>query len=58
MLYALARFAIEFYRGDPRGGFLFGGVLSLPQVMSVALFVVAELYGYTQRRRAAAAHVR
>ena len=57
-LYALARFAIEFYRGDPRGGFFFGGALSLPQVVSVALFVVAELYGFTQRRRAAARHAR
>lgn len=57
-LYALARFAIEFYRGDPRGGFFFGGMLSLPQVASVGLFLVAELYGFTQRRRARASHAR
>ena len=57
-LYALARFAIEFYRGDPRGGFFFGGVLSLPQVVSAALFAVGALYWLAQRRRAAAAHAR
>lgn len=59
MLYAVARFIIEFFRGDPRGGFLFDGVLSLPQVLSVGLFVVAVLFWRMQRRRsvsASAAH--
>lgn len=53
MLYAAARFAIEFYRGDPRGGTYFDGALSLPQVVSVALFVVAAAFWLYQRRRAA-----
>jgi len=50
MLYAVARFAIEFFRGDPRGGFLFDGALSVPQGVSVALFLVAGLYWLRQRR--------
>lgn len=50
MLYAVARFIIEFFRGDPRGGFLFDGALSLPQAVSMALFVVAGLFWLYQRR--------
>ena len=55
MLYAVARFLIEFFRGDPRGGFFFDGALSLPQVASVALLVVAGLFWLYQRHRAAPA---
>lgn len=61
MLYAAARFVIEFFRGDPRGGFLFGGALSVPQALSVGLFAVAGLVWLVQQRRAAtapAAHAR
>jgi len=53
MLYAVARFIIEFYRGDPRGDFYWGGALSFPQVVSVALFVLAGLFALYQRRSAA-----
>jgi phosphatidylglycerol:prolipoprotein diacylglycerol transferase len=59
MLYAVARFLIEFFRDDPRGGFYFDGALSLPQVLSLALFVVAGCFFFYQRRhRAAPAHAR
>lgn len=50
MLYAVARFLIEFLRDDPRGGFLFGGALSTPQAFSVALFAAAGLFWLRQRR--------
>lgn len=50
MLYAVARFAIEFLRDDPRGGFLFGGALSAPQAFSGVLFVAAGLFWLRQRR--------
>lgn len=57
MLYAVARFVIEFFRGDPRGGFYFEGALSLPQVISVVLLGVAGLFWlYQRRQRAAPAH--
>lgn len=59
MLYAVARFFIEFFRGDPRGDFYFGNTLSIAQVISVALFVVAGLYWLHQRRqRAVPVHAR
>lgn len=51
MLYAAARFVIEFYRGDPRGDYLFNGTLSQAQVVSVALFLAAGLFGLYQWRR-------
>ena len=59
MLYAGARFVIEFFRDHPRGGSLFGGALSVPQVLSALLFVVGGLFWLLQRRRsvpAPAAH--
>ncbi|HKZ53553.1 MAG TPA: prolipoprotein diacylglyceryl transferase [Candidatus Acidoferrales bacterium] len=55
MFYAVGRFLIEFFRGDPRGGTFFDGALSLPQVASVALLVVAGLFWLYQRHRAAPA---
>ncbi len=42
MLYAAARFTIEFYRGDPRGS-VFGGALSTSQFIAVLLFLGAAL---------------
>ncbi|MGH9804303.1 MAG: prolipoprotein diacylglyceryl transferase, partial [Candidatus Acidiferrales bacterium] len=53
MLYAVARFVIEFYRGDPRGDYFFNGALSQAQTICIALFVVALLFGLYQRRRGA-----
>lgn len=55
MLYAAARFVIEFFRGDPRGGTLFGGALSMPQAVSLGLLVAALLFWSIQRRRGRAA---
>jgi phosphatidylglycerol:prolipoprotein diacylglycerol transferase len=52
MLYAVARFLIEFFRADPRGDFFFDGALSFPQVVSVGLLVVAGGFWFYQRRRA------
>ncbi|MBI4467509.1 MAG: prolipoprotein diacylglyceryl transferase [Acidobacteria bacterium] len=61
-LYGLARFGIEFLRDDPRGGFLFGGTLSLPQALSLGLLAVAGLLWWVQRSQdtapAPAAHAR
>jgi len=39
MLYAVARFVLEFYRGDADRGFVFGGMLSTSQFIGVLLFV-------------------
>ncbi|MFQ5662954.1 MAG: prolipoprotein diacylglyceryl transferase [Terriglobia bacterium] len=49
MLYAVARFIIEFFRGDPRGGFLFGGTLSIQQGLSVVVLVAAGLFWLEKR---------
>lgn len=40
LLYSLARFAIEFFRGDPRG-FMLEGLLSTSQVLGVVLLATA-----------------
>jgi phosphatidylglycerol:prolipoprotein diacylglycerol transferase len=49
LLYGITRFAIEFYRGDPRG-FLFGAI-STSQFVSVILVPVAILMLYVLGRR-------
>jgi phosphatidylglycerol:prolipoprotein diacylglycerol transferase len=41
LLYAAARFWLEFYRGDADRGFVFGGLLSTSQFIAVILFVLA-----------------
>jgi phosphatidylglycerol:prolipoprotein diacylglycerol transferase len=50
MLYAVARFIIEFYRGDPRGEYFFNGALSQAQTICIPLFLVAGLFWLYQRR--------
>jgi len=55
LLYAGARFVLEFFRGDPRGS-MFGGALSTPQALSSALFVIAALFWWQCRRRVPPAH--
>jgi phosphatidylglycerol---prolipoprotein diacylglyceryl transferase len=40
-LYSIVRFTIEFFRGDPDRGFLFNGLLSTSQFISVILIIVA-----------------
>jgi phosphatidylglycerol:prolipoprotein diacylglycerol transferase len=51
MLYAAARFVLEFYRGDPDRGFVFGGLLSTSQFIGVIMFVLAAIL-WVRRRRA------
>jgi phosphatidylglycerol:prolipoprotein diacylglycerol transferase len=41
LLYAIARFALEFFRGDADRGFVFGGVLSTSQFIAIVMVVVA-----------------
>ncbi|MFQ5789428.1 MAG: prolipoprotein diacylglyceryl transferase [Acidobacteriota bacterium] len=49
-LYAVARFAIEFFRGDPRG-FLFESTLSTSQLISIAVLAAASVALVLLRRR-------
>jgi phosphatidylglycerol:prolipoprotein diacylglycerol transferase len=42
-LYSLARFAVEFFRGDSARGFPFGGTLSTSQCIGLALMVAMAL---------------
>jgi len=41
LLYAVARFVLEFFRGDADRGFVFGGLLSTSQFIAIAMFVLA-----------------
>jgi len=59
LFYSAVRFFLEFLRDDPRGDFFFNGALSLPQVVSVLLFVGGAALWLSQRRRPLApAHAR
>lgn len=49
-LYAVARFALEFFRGDADRGFVFGGLLSTSQFIGIGMFAVAVVLFLTQRR--------
>jgi phosphatidylglycerol:prolipoprotein diacylglycerol transferase len=52
LVYAISRFVIEIYRGDPRG-FLFGGALSTSQFISVLLVPLSlAMLWYLSRRPA------
>ncbi len=50
LLYSIARFIIEFFRGDAGRGFIFGNV-SLAQGMSVILFITAIFFLEIQKRK-------
>jgi phosphatidylglycerol:prolipoprotein diacylglycerol transferase len=50
LLYAVARFVLEFFRGDADRGFVFGGLLSTSQLIGVVMFVLATVVWLTQRR--------
>jgi phosphatidylglycerol:prolipoprotein diacylglycerol transferase len=39
-LYGIARFVLEFYRGDPGRGSAFGGALTLTQIISICLVIL------------------
>jgi phosphatidylglycerol---prolipoprotein diacylglyceryl transferase len=41
LLYAAARFVLEFFRGDDDRGFVFGGLLSTSQFIGLILFVTS-----------------
>ena len=39
LLYALARFGLEYLRGDADRGFVFGGLLSTSQFIAIIMFM-------------------
>lgn len=43
LLYAIARFLLEYFRGDVDRGFVFGGALSTSQLIGIPLFVTSLL---------------
>lgn len=47
--YSVVRFTIEFFRGDPDRGFLFGGLLSTSQFISVILMIAAATLFFVLR---------
>jgi phosphatidylglycerol:prolipoprotein diacylglycerol transferase len=42
-LYAVARFVLEFFRGDADRGFVLGGLLSTSQAIGIGMFAVAAV---------------
>ena len=50
LLYAVARFVLEFFRGDADRGFVFGGLLSTSQFIAIILFGVAVVVLIVRRR--------
>ncbi|MFQ5816904.1 MAG: prolipoprotein diacylglyceryl transferase [Terriglobia bacterium] len=52
LLYAAARFGLEFFRGDPRGPMVLGGWLTTPQAMSLVMVAFALVFAWRQRRSA------
>jgi phosphatidylglycerol---prolipoprotein diacylglyceryl transferase len=57
-LYALARFGLEFFRGDADRGFVFGGLLSTSQFIAAVLGPTALLLWLRRRRMALATRSR
>jgi phosphatidylglycerol:prolipoprotein diacylglycerol transferase len=51
MLYAVARFALEFFRGDADRGFVFGGLLSTSQFIAIGTFGIAVVVFAVRHRR-------
>jgi phosphatidylglycerol:prolipoprotein diacylglycerol transferase len=51
LLYAVARFGLEFFRGDADRGFVFGGLLSTSQFIAIVMFVIAAIVLATGRSR-------
>ncbi len=50
ILYAAARFVLEFFRGDADRGFVFGGLLSTSQFIAVVFCAVAVVLVVVRRR--------
>ncbi len=55
LLYAVARFILEFYRGDADRGFVFGGLLSTSQFIGVLIVPVALAIYFYRRSTASGA---
>ena len=53
-LYAMARFVLEFFRGDADRGFVLGGLLSTSQFIAAIVGPAAVLLWLMRGRRAAA----
>lgn len=58
LLYAAARFVLEFYRGDADRGFVFGGLLSTSQFIGVVMFFAALVIFFRRHRRRSPAQAR
>jgi phosphatidylglycerol---prolipoprotein diacylglyceryl transferase len=52
LLYAVARFVLEFFRGDADRGFVFGGALSTSQFIAAVLAPAALILWWVRRRAA------
>jgi phosphatidylglycerol---prolipoprotein diacylglyceryl transferase len=50
-LYAMARFLLEFFRGDADRGFVFGGLLSTSQFIALILGPAAIALWFVRRQR-------
>jgi phosphatidylglycerol:prolipoprotein diacylglycerol transferase len=50
-LYAVARFVLEFFRGDADRGFVFGGLLSTSQFIAIGMFAAAAVLFVVRFRR-------
>jgi len=51
LLYAIARFLLEYFRGDADRGFVFGGALSTSQLIAIPLFFTSLLLIVRRGRR-------
>src|SRR5487761_37849 len=58
VLYAVARFFLEFYRGDPDRGFFFHGTLSTAQVVAIVAFAAGLALAYRLRHSSGPAAAR
>lgn len=52
-LYGIARFVLEFYRGDPGRGYVFGGALSLTQLISIFMVILGGVMWLRRGSRSA-----
>jgi phosphatidylglycerol:prolipoprotein diacylglycerol transferase len=55
LMYAVARFVLEFFRGDEDRGFVLGGALSTSQFIAVIMVVVAVVVFAMRRGTTSAA---
>jgi phosphatidylglycerol:prolipoprotein diacylglycerol transferase len=55
-LYSVSRFFLEYFRGDAERGFVFGGLLSTSQLVTIGLFIAAVAGYVVLDRRHRASH--